>query len=123
MEISTQSLIAFYICDSFQKLSIHNSDKLLWGNQRLFAGSHVLESELAFSYLRLTSKSNKWHLLGIGISHLLLHLHAVGVNLRGDAGEAGLCGEAQAVGRFSGAEVDEKVIIFLLSSVFITPFL
>ena len=108
MEISTHSLIAFYICDSFQKLSIHNSDKLLWGNQRLFAGSHVLESELAFSYLRFTSKSNKRHLLGIGISHLLLHLHTVGEDFCADACSTTLAKDRQAICRLLIAKVDEE---------------
>ena len=47
-------------------------------------------------------------MLRVGIGHLLLHLHRVGVNLGGNALFAGCGGIFEAAGRFTLAEIDEE---------------
>ena len=74
----------------------------------LLAGKHILQCDAAFVHLCLAHERHEGHLLRIGIGHLLLHLHTVGVNLCGNAGTAAGGGQFEAVGRLALAKVDEE---------------
>ena len=89
-------------------LCLNCSYQLLRSYESLLAGSHILQCELALRNLRLASKRYERHLLCVGISHLLLHLHAVRINLCAYASLATLTQNRQTVSALLLAEVDEE---------------
>ena len=90
------------------RILLDSLNKLVGRNKALLASSHILESKLAFGNLRLAHKSHIRHLLGIGISHLLLHLNAVGEYLCAYACSTTLSKYRQAISHFLLAKIDEE---------------
>ena len=97
------------------RFAADNGDGFLDGEALLLAGLHVLQGHAALGHLGLTHERHVGDVVGVGVGHLLLHLHRIGVDLRGDAGTARGGGEAQAVCRLPLSEVDEEQLYYLMS--------
>ena len=85
----------------------HKSDKLLNRHCALLARNHILYGELAALHLALAHHHYVGDGVVVGKGHLLLHLHAIGVELGSDACSAELGHEGKAVGGLGSAEVDK----------------
>ena len=99
-----------YLCAfilKFRRLA-YGSQELFGRNESLLAGAHVLKSEFALGNFLFASQRHKSHMLGVGICHLLLHLHTIRIYLGADASLTATAQQRQAVGSLGSTKVDEE---------------
>ena len=74
----------------------------------LLAVGHIFERHRPVAHFVSADQCHVRHVSGVGITHLLLHFHAIRKDLRRDARRARLARQLQAVVGFSFAKVDEE---------------